>query len=92
MMTVWKTQIDVKPGVHDIAVPSGAELLCVREQHNKVAVWFWCDADQPPLSRKVALCETNSGAPTFDTGRYIGTVLFVGGSYCLHAFEQKDSS
>lgn len=81
--TIWKATL--KPAdVQEIEVPVGAELLCAREQHETICVWFRCNPDAPKESRKIAIVGT--GHPTPADGRYLGTASLRGGQLMFHVF------
>lgn len=84
MKTIWKATLKATD-VQAIEVPAGAELLCAREQHDLICVWFRCDPDQPKEQRPIAIVGTGHNAP--DDGRYLGTASIYGGSLMFHVFE-----
>ena len=83
--TVWKAVL--KPAdVQAIEVPEGAELLCAREQHEQICVWFRCNPAAPKTERDVAIVGTGHPAPP--DGRYLGTASLRGGQLMFHVFER----
>jgi len=87
MLTIWKATLNATD-VQQIAVPQGAELLCVREQYEQIALWFRCDPNAPMEARTIAICETGHPAPPAEESRYLGTASLQGGRLILHAFER----
>jgi hypothetical protein len=87
MAVIWKSVLE-QSDVQEIEVPAGAEMLCAREQHGQVAVWYRCDPDAPKETRKLALCGTGHQAPSRDQSRYLGTASLHGGELIVHVFEQ----
>lgn len=86
IQTIWK--IELKPReIQEISVPKGAEILCAREQHEKICVWFRCDPDAPSELRSIAIIGTGLAAPS--DGRYLGTAFLKGGELVFHVFEWK---
>jgi hypothetical protein len=81
--TIWKATLKAVD-VQEIEVPAGAELLCAREQHDLICVWFRCDPSAPKSKRKIALVGTGHPAPA--DGRYLGTASLHGGSLMFHVF------
>jgi hypothetical protein len=82
--TIWKSVL--KPqDIQVIGVPVGAEILCAKEQHNEICVWFLCDPSEPKVTRQIAIVGTGHPAP--DDGRYLGTASLHGGSLMFHVFE-----
>lgn len=83
--TIWKAQLELN-GTQVIGVPVGAELLCAREQHDSVCIWFRCDPNEKSKeTRTIALIGTGNAAPV--GGRYLGTASLRGGTLMVHAFE-----
>lgn len=82
-LTVWKTVLDVAD-VQTIFVPAGAELICAREQFERVCIWYRCDPHRPTEPRNIAIVGTGNPAPA--DGRYIGTASLQGGTLILHVF------
>lgn len=90
MATIWKTVLETTD-VQAILVPEGAEMLCAREQHEQIAVWFRCDPDKPKAPRTIAIVGTGHPAPDLGDGRYLGTASLHGGKLMFHVFEKLDS-
>jgi hypothetical protein len=84
MTTVWKTALKALD-VQAIEVPAGAELLCAREQHDQICIWYRCTPGAPKEQRPIAIVGT--GHPCPDDGRYLGTASIYGGSLMFHVFE-----
>jgi hypothetical protein len=87
MLTIWK-QVLKPADVQQIEVPRGAELLCAREQHERICVWFRCDPAEPFELRGIAICGTGHPAPPAEECRYLGTASLQGGSLMFHVFEK----
>ena len=88
--TIWKAVL--KPAdMQQIEVPFGAELLCAREQHEQICVWFRCDPTAGKEKRDIAIVGTGHGAPGRE-GRYLGTASLEGGSLMFHVFERVSNS
>jgi hypothetical protein len=85
MFTIWKA-IFKPTDVQEIEVPGHAELLTVREQHEKLCVWFKCNPDNEMTKRRVAIVFTGEAAP--EGARYVGTGFLQGGNLVLHVFER----
>ena len=84
--TIWKTVL--KPiDVQEIEVPTGAELLCAREQYEQICVWYRCDPDASKERRTIAIVGTGHPAPNGE-GHYIGTASLHGGNLMFHVFER----
>lgn len=81
--TIWKAAL--KPtDIQTIEVPAGAELLCAREQHEQICVWFRCDPAAPKETRDIAIVGTGNPAP--EDGQYLGTASLSGGALMFHVF------
>jgi hypothetical protein len=81
--TIWKATLE-PTDVQAIDTPVGAEMLCAREQHEKICVWFRCDPSAPVEKRKIAIVGTGNPAPA--DGRYLGTASLRGGALMFHVF------
>lgn len=81
--TIWKSELKI---VHEqeISVPKGAEFLCVRQQHGKLAVWYRCNADVDKEIKTVTIYGTGHDASP--KGTYLDTVLLQDGYLVLHIF------
>lgn len=87
--TIWKTVL--KPtDVQVILIPDGAELLCAREQHEQIAVWYRCDPTAIKYPRTIAIVGTGHPAPGDGDGRYLGTASLQGGALMFHVFEKPN--
>ena len=85
MITVWKATINPADAIV-IEVPEGAELLCAREQYDKICVWFRCESSHATELRRLYVVGTGGPAPA--TSRYLGTASLHGGRLMLHVFEE----
>lgn len=83
MQTIWKTELR-ETDVQVIDVPAGAELVCAREQFEKICIWYRCDPSRSIEQRKIAIVGTGHQAP--EDGRYVGTASLRGGSLIFHVF------
>jgi hypothetical protein len=81
--TIWKATLGATD-VQEIDVPIGAEMLCAREQHEGICVWFRCDPNAGREKRKIAIVGTGHPAPA--DGRYLGTASLHGGRLMFHVF------
>lgn len=83
-LTILKFSLSGYPGRHQVFLPHGAEILCVREQFDVPTLWCRADTTLPYEWRTIELCETGGEA---SHGRFLGTVLLAGGTLVFHAFE-----
>jgi hypothetical protein len=86
MTVIWKAILQPVE-VQQIMVPTGAEMLCAREQFEQICVWFRCDPSAPLSARTLAVVGTGNPAPD-GGGRYLGTASLRGGQLIFHVFEQ----
>lgn len=87
MITIHK--LTLSPKRSSYSLPEGAELLCAREQHNQVCVWYKCDPNAEQTDRKIVVFGTGHEIPK-DLARrlkYLGTAMLEGGSLVFHVFE-----
>ncbi len=87
MATIWKSVLLLHIDVQEIEVPYGAEMLCAREQHDQICVWYRCDPMQLKEPRTIAIVGTGHPAPGND-GRYLGTAFLHDGDLVCHVFEK----
>lgn len=85
--TIWKAALQPL-GVQTVAVPVGAEILCAREQHEHVCIWFRCDPGKSIEHRVIAMVGTGHAAPPPEQAKYLGTASLQGGVLILHVFEK----
>ncbi len=83
MKTIWKAEL-APADEQEIAVPVGSEMLCAREQQDKICVWFRCDPSAPKEMRKFTVAPTGHQAPA--DGRYLGTASLIDGQLIFHVF------
>lgn len=68
-----------------VAMPEGAEILCVQAQGGKPCIWALVNPNNPEGARCFRVAGT--GHLIAETGRYLGTVQLMGGSLVFHVFE-----
>lgn len=68
-----------------IAMPEGAELLCVDSQHGRPCLWAIVDPDFPSESRPIEIRGT--GHLLGDVGAYVGTFFLEDGDLVFHVFD-----
>lgn len=64
-------------------VPIDTEFLCIREQFDKIYVWYRCDPSKPKENCTIEVVETAHVLP--EGGKYIGTASLSDG-FMYHAF------
>lgn len=88
MKTIWKVILALMPE-QKIAVPCGAEILCAREQHENICVWFRCDRDAVEREhRLIYIVDTGGIAPDSSEARYLGIASLHGGDLIFNIFEK----
>jgi hypothetical protein len=85
---IWKFTLKLEGGVQTMMAPRDAEILCAREQHEQVCVWFRGDPTALQTERQIAIVGTGHPAPMRDESRYLGTAMLDGGDLVLHVFER----
>jgi hypothetical protein len=83
MTTIWKATLKLTD-VQLVEIPEGGEILCAREQHDQICIWYRCNPDARKVGHKVAIVGT--GHPSPEDGNYIGTAFLRGGSLVFHVF------
>lgn len=84
---IWKATLKLEGGEQIVMTPRDAEMLCAREQHEQVCVWFRCDPTAPQVKRRLVIIGTGHPEST-DSDRYLGTASLDGGMLMLHVFER----
>lgn len=83
---IWKTELS-QAERQNVRLPFGAEILCAREQHGEVVIWYRCDPNAPRENRDIAICMTGQPAPAASDSRYLGTA-FLNHGIVVHVFER----
>jgi hypothetical protein len=90
-MQVWKFKIPVARDAH-VLMPRGAVLLHVAEQVNELCVWAQVDPEAPLADRYLGVFGTGEPLPSSnDAGRYLGTVLMLGGTFVAHVWDYGEA-
>ena len=88
MKTIWKYELVEL--INEIRLPQGAEILHVREQHNKVCIWAEIDdsvvVDHLYEKRTFVLAGTGHQKPDGEL-TYLGTAMLDGGDIVMHVYE-----
>jgi len=83
---IFKYAVPTK-GVALVAMPKGARILRIEVQAESTQCWAIVDQRQPLVQRRFLGFTPGSELPSGDPGKYIGTVLYEGGSFVLHWFD-----
>jgi len=86
MLTIWKYQLPITPGVHEIEAPAANTPLAVQIQDGLPCLWAIVDDDEDKIPYKIVIAETGKPLPP-DTGHYIGTYQLPSGQTVHHLFE-----
>jgi hypothetical protein len=83
---IWKSVLKATD-VQKIEVPAGAEILCAREQHDQICVWYRFEQPErlPREERTIAIVGTGNPGP-HDGGRFLGTCSIMNGEFMFHVF------
>lgn len=63
-----------------------ADFMCVRDQFEKVCLWFLVDPTAEKEKRTIAIVGTGHPAP--EDGAYLGSAMLAGGTLVWHVFEK----
>ncbi len=85
MQVIWKHEL-TKPS-ETILLPRDAEVFHVREQENKICIWFRCDHEAPKTEREFMIRGTGDAYPG-NRYQYRGTVQLNRGLLVFHVFEK----
>jgi hypothetical protein len=83
-MTIWKFRLQKEAVRQTIAMPRGAQILCLQYQHNDPQIWALVDPTQPSQDRTFTQHGTGHDGVS---GRYVGTYQVLDGRYVFHVFE-----
>ena len=87
--TVYKWTLT--PGVCEIEMPDGADILTVQAQHAEPVLWALVNPDAPVARRTFRVIGTGHDiGPGEHT--YIGTLQLQAGALVIHVFEQRTTS
>lgn len=85
--TIWKVVLDLTDE-QSVQLPALAEILCAREQHDQICIWFRCHPSAPKQSREIAIVGTGHPAPAAHEARYLGSASLHEGQFIFHVFER----
>lgn len=91
MRSIWKFEVPIDD-VFTTAIPRGATILSVDEQHGTVWMWAEVDPDASKEKRSFRLAGTGHSMPANEERRFIGTVFLHGGSLVFHLFEIEEGA
>jgi len=83
---IWKFQLE-KPGVHDISIPIGSELLTVQVQQGIVCLWAIVEPNAEKVLRSIEVVGTGVPIDREARMKYIGTIQLYSGSLVFHVFD-----
>lgn len=90
MKTIWKFEFSTVDNPV-VAMPRGAEILCVQTQRERPCLWALVDPGQPMQDRHLRVYGTGHPVEVVDEVNYIGTYQLHGGSLVFHVFEDIDA-
>lgn len=74
--------------VYNVALPSGAEVLCAKVQNGDICIWALVDpAIRDADARRFLVVGTGQELPEQEL-KYIDTVLLEQGQWVFHVFEE----
>ena len=87
MRTIWKYALQVAD-LQTIAMPQGAQVLCVQTQSGIPQLWALVDPGAPMKERAFVTYGTGQEMPDCPDV-YIGTYQIRGGALVFHVFEKR---
>lgn len=93
MRTIWKYTTGLRELDNGIgfAMPAGAKVLSVGNQNENLCLWVEVDDTAKTIPESRSFRVVGTGHPlSGDEGRFIGSVLFLGGSLVFHVYELKE--
>lgn len=99
MKTIWKYNFEMsnrKIGalgsmvswkeIYEIMIPKNGDVLAIRTQHDKPAMWVQVDPEEPKEIRKFIIVGTGHSIPD-GTKSYLGMFFLNSGNYVGHIYE-----
>ena len=87
-MTIWKYCLSKTDEIVTIAMPQDAQVLGVKIQYGRIALWALVDETQPEENRHFRLAVAGAGVlPKNEKREYLDTVLLDDDTFVLHIFE-----
>jgi hypothetical protein len=74
-----------------VAMPQGAEPLCVQVQHDKAFIWARVAPENPLALHNFRVAGTGHDLGT-KVGRHIGSFMLYGGDLVFHVFAESADS
>lgn len=84
MRTIWKFTLQPECSIE---MPSGAEVLSVREQGETICLWALVDPEATVEMRRFVVLGTGHSVPDQPL-RFLGTAHLAGGAFVFHVFEE----
>lgn len=87
MSVIYKYPIQDAP-VQTIALPGGAEILCVQVRHNRPFIWALVNPQAALCKRRIFVFATGEPLDDSRPGKYIGTYQLYAGKVIFHLYEE----
>ena len=84
---IYKYQLPTS-NTDTVAMPKGAQILCVQVQKDTPYIWALVDPDLPTETRRFSIYGTGWDI-TSPPGKYVGTFQLASG-LVFHVFEERD--
>lgn len=81
--TIWK--FNLPPDFLPVAMPRGARLLYVAEQHGALCLWAQVDSTAPEVARRIHIVGTGHVIP--GAAAYVGSALLQDGMFVFHVYD-----
>jgi len=90
MKTIWKFPLVGRSLEETIAMPEGAEILCVQVQDRTPTLWASVDPSRKLTARSIYVVATGDEELPLDDWHYIGTYQMASGALIYHVFAGPD--
>lgn len=87
MKTIWKFPLEAKV-MQRVFMPSGAQILNVREQGNTICLWAEVQTENKTEERVIEVFPTGSSIQTGVARSYLGSAHINNGELVFHVYEQ----
>lgn len=88
---IYKYKLEIAKNMQEITMPLGAQIMHIGAQNNTdLSIWCLVNPTQEEMKVRKFMVLATGDEFKIDDGkfyRFIGTVLFDGGSFVVHVFE-----
>lgn len=87
MKTIWKITLKQDTHVTEIQLPEGCRALSVHNQFESLVMYLEVNTEKKLVDKKFMVIETGKEIINHDESSFIGSALFLSGTYVCHVYE-----